>query len=335
MIRTDYPDVVFGTRHEKENTVVEEIRKAHESGQPILVGTASVEESERLSRRLGALPHAVLNARNDEHEAAIVARAGERGAITISTNMAGRGTDIKLAPGVADLGGLYVIGTNRHESRRIDNQLRGRAGRQGDPGRSRFFVSLEDPLLVRYGIDNPGYAQDPESVQRLIEGQQLDIRIFLNKYETVTEGRRLAIQQRRQQILDGTTPSVSEVERLVRLTTIDELWCEYLSALAEIRSGVQWVSLAGGGRDPLQDFWRFGGFDPFREYVKKVDALFEELLAAIESETAEKLEKSEIVELEPLRRGTTWTYITTDKPFGTWMQSALREYLKRRMAAGK
>lgn len=335
MIRTDYPDVVFGTRHEKEDAVIEEIRTAHESGQPILVGTASVAESERLSRRLGTLAHAVLNARNDEQEAAIVARAGERDAITISTNMAGRGTDIKLARGVSDLGGLYVIGTNRHESRRIDNQLRGRAGRQGDPGRSRFFVSLEDPLLVRYGADNPEYEQSPESVQRLIEGQQLDIRLFLNKYERVTEGRRLAIQQRRQEILDGTTPCASELEKLVRLTTIDELWCEYLSALAEIRSGVQWVSLAGGGRDPLQDFWRFGGFDPFREYIKKVDALFEELLAAIETETAQRLEQSEVVELEPLRRGTTWTYITTDQPFGTWMQSALREYLKRRMEAGR
>lgn len=123
MIRVDYLDVVFQTRLDKENAVILQIRKAHKSGQPILLGTASVEESERLSRRLQDLPHEVLNARHDEREAAIVARAGERGAITISTNMAGRGTDIKLGEGVADLGGLYVIGTNRHESRRIDNQL--------------------------------------------------------------------------------------------------------------------------------------------------------------------------------------------------------------------
>jgi preprotein translocase subunit SecA len=260
---------------------------------------------------------------------------GERGAITISTNMAGRGTDIKLGDGVAALGGLYVIGTNRHESRRIDNQLRGRAGRQGDPGCSRFFISLEDPLLVKYGIDNPVYQHDPESVQRLVEGQQLDIRLFLTKYERVTEGRRLAVQERRQQILDGTMPCTDELERLVRLTTIDELWCEYLSALAEIRSGVQWVSLAGGGRDPLQDFWRFGGFDPFGEYIKQVDALFGELLTAIDTETAERLEKAEIMHFVPARRGTTWTYITTDLPFGTWVHSALREYVKRRTAAGK
>lgn len=334
MIRIDHEDLIFETKDEKENAVIFEIRKVHQTGQPILVGTASVDESERLSRRLLDVPHDVLNARNDELEAGIVARAGARGAVTISTNMAGRGTDIKLGEGVAELGGLYVIGTNRHESRRIDNQLRGRAGRQGDPGCSRFFISIEDPLLVKYGIDNPIYQNDPESVQRLIEGQQLDIRLFLLKHERATEGRRLAIQERRQAILDGTTPCASETERLVRLTTIDELWCEYLSALAEIRSGVQWVSLAGGGRDPLQDFLRFGGFDPFHEYIKKVDALFEELLAAIETETAERLEHAEVVPLEPSRRGTTWTYITTDHPFGSWMQSALREYLRRRMEEG-
>ena len=147
------------------------------------------------------------------------------------------------------------------------------------------------------------------------------------------QGRRLAIRQRRQKILDGTTPCASESERLVRLTTIDELWCEYLSALAEIRSGMQWVSLAGGGRDPLQDFWRFGGFDPFREYIKRVDALFEELLAAIDAETARRLEKAEVVSTLLSRRGATWTYITTDQPFGTWMQSTLRDFLKRRTSS--
>src|SRR6185369_6180262 len=115
-------------------------------------------------------PHQVLNARNEEEEAAIIARAGEAGSVTISTNMAGRGTDIKLGPGVAELGGLYVIGTNRHESRRIDNQLRGRAGRQGDPGSSRFFISLEDPLMVRYGDLDARYRDDPDTLQRLIEG---------------------------------------------------------------------------------------------------------------------------------------------------------------------
>jgi preprotein translocase subunit SecA len=334
MIRADHPDVVFRTRREKEAAVIEEIRKVHETGQPILVGTASVEESEALSRRLHGIPHQVLNARNDEEEAGIVARAGERGAVTISTNMAGRGTDIRPGNGVPALGGLYVIGTNRHESRRIDNQLRGRAGRQGDPGSSRFYVSYEDPLLVKYGIDNPALQHDPESIQRLIEGQTLDIRLFLTKYERATEGRRLAICERRQEILEDATPSLPELERAVRLTTIDDLWCEYLSALAELRGGVQWVALAGGGRDPLQNFWRFGGFDPFREYIKRVDALFDELLAAIDRETASRLENAQVAGIEHSRRGATWTYITTDQPFGTWMQSALRDYLKRRTTAG-
>jgi preprotein translocase subunit SecA len=272
----------------------------------------------------------VLNARNDEEEAAIVARAGERGAVTISTNMAGRGTDIKLGKGVTSLGGLYVVGTNRHESRRIDNQLRGRAGRQGDHGSSRFFVSFQDDLLVKYGIDKATQQHDPESIQRIIEGQQLDIRIFLSKYERATEGRRLAIQERRQGILDGSTECASELEILVALTTMDDLWSEYLSTLAEVRGGVQWVSLAGGGRDPIQDFYRFGGFDPFREYVKQVDALFEELLAAIDEETPKRLEDASAAGMDPSRRGATWTYITTDQPFGSWMQSALRDLLKKK-----
>jgi preprotein translocase subunit SecA len=275
----------------------------------------------------------VLNARNDEHEAAIIARAGERGAVTISTNMAGRGTDIRLGEGVDELGGLYVIGTNRHESRRIDYQLRGRSGRQGDSGSSRFFVSLEDPLLVRYGIENPAYQHDPESVQRIIEGQQLDIRRFLVNYEEATEGRRLAIQQRRQAILEGETPCASELERIVSLETIDDLWAEYLSALSELHGGIHWVSLAGGGRDPIQNYFKFGGFDPFREYVKKVDALFEELQAAIESEIPKRLQAVTTTTAGAARRGTTWTYVTTDQPFGIAMQHALREFVKRRTAS--
>src|SRR5262249_7094017 len=187
VIREDRPDILFETKAEKEEAVIEEVRRVHATGQPILVGTASVEESERLSRNLSDVPHSVLNARNDEVEAAVVAEAGQRGAVTISTNMAGRGTDIRLWEGGAALGGLYVIGTNRHESRRIDNQLRGRAGRQGDPGCSRFFVSLEDPLMVKYGDLDPRYRDDPESIQRLVEGQHLDQREFLHRYDLPVE----------------------------------------------------------------------------------------------------------------------------------------------------
>ena len=329
MIRIDHSDSVFRTMPEKEAALVEEIRSVHKTGQPLLVGTHSVEESERLSSRLDEIPHQVLNARNDEVEAAIVRRAGERGAVTISTNMAGRGTDIQLGTGVAELGGLYVIGTNRHESVRIDNQLRGRAGRQGDPGCSRFFVSYQDELLVKYGIDD-GTQSTPAEIQRRVEGQLLTIREFLNKYERVAEGQRLAIQMRRQDLLDGTTPCASELERLASLITIDDMWAEYLSALAEIRSGVHWVSLSGGARDPFQSFFRFGGFDAFREYLKKIHALFKELLVAIDEETPLRLEKLELDGIDPTQRGSTWTYVTTDQPFASWVAKALRELLKKK-----
>jgi preprotein translocase subunit SecA len=331
MIRIDHPDRVFRTMPEKEEALVEEIRSTHKTGQPLLVGTHSVEESERLSSQLIEIPHQVLNARNDEVEAAIVRRAGERGAVTISTNMAGRGTDIQLGTGVAELGGLYVIGTNRHESVRIDNQLRGRAGRQGDPGCSRFFVSYQDELLLKYGIDDETYST-PAEIQRRIEGQMLDIRQFLNKYERVAEGQRMAIHMRRQDLLDGTTPCKSELERLASLITIDDMWAEYLSALAEIRSGVHWVSLSGGARDPIQSFFKFGGFDAFREYLRKIHALFKELLVAIDEETPLRLANMELNGIDPTQRGSTWTYITTDQPFTTWVAKALRELLKRKPA---
>jgi preprotein translocase subunit SecA len=329
MIRVDHPDTVFRTMQEKEDALVEEIRKVHNTGQPILVGTHSVEESERLSDRLAGIPHKVLNARNDEVEAAIVQRAGERGAVTISTNMAGRGTDIQLGVGVAELGGLYVIGTNRHESVRIDNQLRGRAGRQGDPGCSRFFVSYEDELLVKYGINDESHAT-PVEIQRRVEGQLIDIREFVNKYERVAEGQRMAIQMRRQDLLDGVTSCESELERLASLVTIDDLWAEYLSALAEIRSGVHWVSLSGGARDPVQHFLKFGGFDAFREYLKKIHELFKELVAAIDEEIPLRLAKMEIDGIDPTQRGSTWTYVTTDQPFTTWVAKALREMLRKK-----
>jgi len=149
MIRVDYPDVIYKTEKEKFRAVVEEIKELNKLGRPVLVGTISIEKSEVLSKMLTreGIKHHVLNAKHHEREAEIIAQAGQRGAVTISTNMAGRGTDIKLGPGVAELGGLHVLGTERHESRRIDNQLRGRSGRQGDKGSSRFYLSLEDDLL--------------------------------------------------------------------------------------------------------------------------------------------------------------------------------------------
>ena len=312
VIRTDEPDVVFATKADKEQAVVEEIRRVHATGQPILVGTASVEESERLSAALAGIRHSVLNARNEEEEAGIVARAGERGAVTISTNMAGRGVDIRLGEGAAELGGLYVIGTNRHESRRIDHQLRGRSGRQGDPGRSRFFISLQDDLLVRYGIANERYHHDAESIQRLVEGQNLDIRRFLEKYEAVIEGQRQRIQERRQAALEGELP---ELEKLVTLTTIDDLWSDYLAAVTELRSGVHWYS--------------YGGRDPLHEYLTRVDVLYRELEERLDAEIAARLEEAQMNGFDPSQRGATWTYLTTDRPFGDYTERILRGLVKK------
>lgn len=156
MIRDDRPDLIFATEEQKFNEVVKTVKELYQKGQPVLVGTVDIEKSEELSNRLKkqGIPHNVLNAKNHEKEADIIKEAGQKGKVTIATNMAGRGTDIVLGPGVKELGGLFVLGTERHESRRIDNQLRGRSGRQGDPGVSQFYVSLEDDLLRLFGSDN-------------------------------------------------------------------------------------------------------------------------------------------------------------------------------------
>jgi preprotein translocase subunit SecA len=313
----DHRDSVFDTKVAKEEAVLEEIRSIHETGRPVLVGTASVEESERLSRALGDRPHQVLNARHEEAEAAIIARAGERGAITISTNMAGRGVDIRLGPRVGEMGGLHVIGTNRHESRRIDDQLRGRAGRQGDPGSSRFFVSLEDDVIVRYRGE--GVADDVDALQQRAEGDHLDARLFLRKYESVVEGQRQIVQRRRQEILTSASPSESEQEgreRRVRLATIDELWSDYRVAVGEMREGTVWITL--------------GGVEPWADYLARIHAMFQDLERTIEEETAARLAEPETESIDPSARGATWTYLTTDEPFGT-MSDRVRRGMVRMM----
>ncbi|HEX3877985.1 MAG TPA: hypothetical protein VHW24_13425 [Bryobacteraceae bacterium] len=304
LVRVDNPDVVFRMKAEKERAVAEEIRRVHDSGQPVLVGTASVADSELLSALVADVPHEVLNARNDEREAAIVARAGERGAVTISTNMAGRGTDIRLGDGVAALGGLYVIGANKHESRRIDNQLRGRAGRQGDPGCSRFFISLEDDLMARYGELDARYREDPETLQRLVEGQHLDTRIFLHAYEVALEGQRNKIHEQRQKTLKSDMP---EREKRVTLRAMDDLWADHLRRATEYRAGVHWVSWTGR--------------DPHREYLLKIDQWFRELEIEMPEEIARRVEEGDA---ELGERGAVWTYLTTDQPFGKWKREVSR-----------
>jgi preprotein translocase subunit SecA len=364
MIRIDRPDVIFTHREAKERAVVEEIKRVHASGRPVLVGTVSVEESERLAQRLARerVECQVLNARNDEAEAHVVARAGAPGAVTISTNMAGRGTDIRLggAPEaddgdpahdrnherVAALGGLYVIGTNRHESRRVDLQLRGRAGRQGDPGESRFFVSLEDELLVRYGIqnligtrlvtgkrteplDHPIVVREVARAQRIVEGQNFEIRKTLWRYASAVEHQRRTMMERRQAILDGReapevwqrSPStraglvaaageaaVQRAERTVMLHHIDRAWRDHLALVADLREGVHLVAL--GGHDPLA---RFTG-DITIAFHRLEDAIDERVLAALHDirMTPDGLD---LAPLEMKGPSSTWTYLVNDDPF--------------------
>lgn len=220
--RKDLPDILYPTLDSKFEAVVKEIKERHAKGQPVLVGTVAIESSERLSKMLdqAGIPHAVLNAKNHAKEAEIIMNAGQRGAVTIATNMAGRGTDIKLGPGVKELGGLAVIGTERHESRRIDNQLRGRSGRQGDPGVTRFYLSLEDDLMKRFGgdrvklfldrisdndddkvIESRMITKQVESAQKRVEGNNYDTRKQTLQYDDVMRTQREIIYRERMQVI--------------------------------------------------------------------------------------------------------------------------------------
>ena len=223
VIREDATDLLYSGKEGKYNAIVRVIEEKHNTGQPVLVGTIAIETSELISKMLTKkrIKHEVLNAKNHAREAEIIAHAGEKGAVTIATNMAGRGTDIKLGEGVKELGGLCVIGTERHESRRIDNQLRGRAGRQGDPGFSQFFVSFEDDLLIRFGSDkykammasigftgeqairNKMFAKTVETAQKRVEGNNFDLRKHLLNYDDVMNNQRTIIYEKRNEILDN------------------------------------------------------------------------------------------------------------------------------------
>lgn len=220
VIRVDYPDAIYGTKKAKYEALTREVMERHANGQPVLVGTISVDVSEFLSKMFSQrkIKHEVLNAKNHKREADIISKAGLKGAVTIATNMAGRGTDIKLGPGVKELGGLAVLGSERHESRRIDNQLRGRSGRQGDPGCSKFFVSLQDELMVRFGserisgmfnqlgdmpIESKMVSKSIESAQKRVEGTNFDIRKTLLEYDDVLRQQRETIYKQRDEILEN------------------------------------------------------------------------------------------------------------------------------------
>ena len=250
MIRVDYPDVIYKTEAEKFNAVIEEIKELHKEKRPVLVGTISIEKSELLSRYLSrtGVKHHVLNAKHHEKEAEIVAQAGQPGMVTISTNMAGRGTDIKLGEGVAELGGLHILGTERHESRRIDNQLRGRAGRQGDLGSSRFYLSLADDLLRIFGaerissiMDRIGMEENQpiehnliskaiENAQKRVEAHNFDIRKHLLEFDDVMNRQRQVIYEQRKKVLKGEE-LWSDVEEMLE-EIVEQIVSEYIDEKA-------------------------------------------------------------------------------------------------------
>jgi preprotein translocase subunit SecA len=354
-IRVDEPDLVFTDRGPKLRALVDEIARVQATGRPVLVGTASVAESEELAAllRRRRIKCRVLNARHDAREALIVSRAGMPGAVTISTNMAGRGTDIVLGAGdpeaharVVALGGLYVIGTNRHESRRVDDQLRGRAGRQGDPGSSRFFVSLEDDLVLRYGIRDlipAGHRPEPQDgpvedpavrhavarAQRIIEGQNFEIRKTLWRYSSMVEEQRQLMFEHRQGLLegDGTAGICAEhapehyealaravggehlraTERRLALILLDRRWSDHLALIDDIREGIHLQRY--GGRAPLTEFQR----QIIDEYAAMMEGLRDEMV-----ETFTRLRAEDgVIDLDRagLRGPTsTWTYLVNDNP---------------------
>lgn len=368
-IRTDMPDLIFARSEAKTKAVVACIRDLHSTGRPILVGTASVGESEDLAERIRniGIDCQVLNAKNDEQEAKIVAQAGSLQAVTISTNMAGRGTDIRLGGGRAQeaekvraLGGLHVIGTQRFESRRIDNQLRGRSGRQGDPGSSQFFISLDDELIQRYGLitlapSSRGAVQDGQALadrragreiaraQRIIEDQNFQIRKLRWKYSYLLEQHREVIFKKRDDLLyrrktlhllekhlpqrfaqlRETVPQdvLEQCERDVALYLMDQAWSYYLGEVEHLRMFIHVRSL--------------DGCDPLTEFHKAIAQAFREMQARLNDSILDTLRTINItaegIDFEAAGLKTpasTWTYIINDNPLGNWSQR-LRSSVKR------
>ncbi|MBW9173977.1 accessory Sec system translocase SecA2 [Clostridium estertheticum] len=362
--RIDYPDVIFTHKEAKYKALINEIRSIHATGQPILIGNSSVLESDYLALKLKKLgiECQVLNAKNDELEAEIIEQAGVIGAVTVSTNMAGRGADIKLGgtkyeskDKVIALGGLYVIGTNRYESKRIDKQLRGRAGRQGDVGMFRFFISLEDDLIKKYGIDkiipayirpknqeepidDPRIARKIDQVQRIIQGQNSDLRRALWKYSSLLESHRLQVYNRRLEILEDIDPlnvlenenqklykklntlfgekCINKLEKQVALYNIDESFANYLAEVVIIQEGINLNII--GGKNPLRVLQR--------ETNLCFNSLQPEILENILMDfTSMELSESGILSLrqriEPPT--STWTYLVKDNAIMDSLSSIL------------
>jgi preprotein translocase subunit SecA len=360
-IREDDTDRVYITVAAKNDAIVEHIKKIHETGQPVLVGTRDVAESEELHERLvkAGIPAVVLNAKNDEEEARVIAEAGKLAAVTVSTQMAGRGTDIRLGGSdeadhdeVAELGGLHVIGTGRHHTERLDNQLRGRAGRQGDPGSSVFFASWEDDVVVAHLEPNKLPMQNDDDgriisnkaatlldhAQRIAEGRMLDVHANNWRYNQLIAQQRAIIVERRDTLLRTATAreelaeraakryeevvddlgiqKLEKICRLIMLYHLDRGWADHLAYLADIRESIHLRAL--GNQTPIDEFHRMA-----------VDAFASLAADAIEAaqqtfETAPSIADEPGIDLSKLARPTsTWTYMVHDNPLADETMSAL------------
>ena len=366
-VREDEPDRIYSAHDMRDEALVEEIKIAHEKGRPVLIGTLDVKASELLAKQLAAagVPSNVLNAKNDDEEAAIIAEAGALGAVTVSTQMAGRGVDIRLggsdgkdADKVAELGGLYVIGSGRHDSRRVDDQLRGRAGRQGDPGGSVFFVSLEDDLVTRHAgdilpssprMDMDGVVHDEqvdyavEHAQRVAEGVNHEIHRNTWRYSVVIEEQRLALAERRERLLTSEVAAImllerspekaketdedvlSEAARSIALYHLDRLWAEHLAELSEVREGVHLRAL--------------GKLDPLDEFHRAAVPAFQKVFTEIEARTIATFEELDLTDgyhpedAEIVRPSATWTYLVHDNPFGSELDRLIAA-VGRRLTSG-
>jgi len=312
MVRADYADVIYKNEAAKYRAVIREIKELHEKGRPVLVGTISIDVSEKISRMLKKekVEHEVLNAKQHEREAEIIAMAGQLGRVTIATNMAGRGTDIKLGPGVKEVGGLHILGTSRHESRRIDNQLRGRSGRQGDPGSSRFYLSLEDDLLRIFGserisgfmgklgmeeddpIEHSWISKAIENAQRKVEGHNFDIRKHLLEYDDVMNMQRDVIYRQRREVLQG-----DEVINILQ-DMIDELLDAVVDEFSDERLASEDWHWDGFNERMVEYFhvqpnWSEEdkkGLDP-ASFLKKVEDLVNQARAAQEERHGEEVQR--------------------------------------------
>jgi preprotein translocase subunit SecA len=361
-VREDEPDRLYATLETKETAIVEQVKQTHETGRPVLIGTLDIAESERLAARLEreGLPCVVLNAKNDAEEAAIIAEAGAQGAITVSTQMAGRGTDIKLGGSsgdreqIAELGGLQVIGTGRHQSSRLDYQLSGRAGRQGDPGGSVFFASMEDDLVSQYApdaappddVDDDGLITDLAAywvlghAQRVAEGVNLEIHRNTWRYNKLIEEQRRIVLDYRDKVLRTDTALktlgekcperlaelqetvddevLTEAARQITLYHLDRGWADHIAELADVREGIHLRAL-GRGLDPLDQF--------HKEAVRSFNDLFDETQQRSEEsfKTVPITEDGANLGAADLKRpSATWTYLVQDNPFGTDIDRAVR-----------